>query len=133
VNQHSTTQENQFSIDGRSIQSLEDFYRVIGEAVSGQGGYFGDNLDALSDCLRGGYGAELPCEFIWMHHEIARVSLGYQETVKQLEIRLRRCHPTNKGNVETDLEIARRDEGKTVFDWLVDIFDHAEGVTLVLR
>ncbi|MGP3917619.1 barstar family protein [Nonomuraea sp. 10N515B] len=28
------------------------FYRAMGEAINGPGGYFGRNLDALDDCLR---------------------------------------------------------------------------------
>lgn len=45
-----------YFIDGRRIRSLEDFLSVVGEAVSGLGGYFGRNLDAVADCLTGGYG-----------------------------------------------------------------------------
>ncbi|QOW01711.1 barstar family protein (plasmid) [Rhodococcus pyridinivorans] len=45
-----------YFIDGRRIRSLEDFLSVVGEAVSGLGGYFGRNLDAFADCLTGGYG-----------------------------------------------------------------------------
>ena len=37
-------------------RSANDFYREIGSAVNGPGGYFGRNLDALADCLRGGFG-----------------------------------------------------------------------------
>jgi Barstar (barnase inhibitor) len=43
-----------YVIDGGQVGSLEDFWRVIGEAVNGPGGYFGQNLDAFNDCLRGG-------------------------------------------------------------------------------
>src|SRR6201997_4036299 len=42
-----------FRIDGRKIRSAKDFHREIGSSVNGPGGYFGRNLDALADCLRG--------------------------------------------------------------------------------
>lgn len=132
MSEHNPIHQTQFEIDGRLIHSLEDFFRVIGEAVSGTGGYFGENLDALDSCLFGGYRAEPPCEFIWMHHDESRESLGYQETIKQLEIRLTKCHPSNRVNVATDLDCARRGVGKTAFDWIVGIFQDAEEVTLVL-
>jgi RNAse (barnase) inhibitor barstar len=45
-----------YRIDGRKIKSASDFYREIGSAVNGPGGYFGRNLDALADCLKGGFG-----------------------------------------------------------------------------
>ena len=45
-----------YRIDGSRISSAPDFYAEIGRAVNGDGGYFGSNLDALADCLRGGFG-----------------------------------------------------------------------------
>ncbi len=63
-----------FRIDGRKIKSASDFYREIGFAVNGPGGYFGRNLDALADCLRGGFGTpeHRPYEFEWQHSALSR-------------------------------------------------------------
>ncbi len=63
-----------FRIDGRKIKSVNDFYREIGRSVNGPGGYFGRNLDALADCLRGGFGTpeERPYEFVWEHSAASR-------------------------------------------------------------
>ncbi|MEZ0364576.1 barstar family protein [Mycobacterium sp. pUA109] len=63
-----------YRIDGRKIKSVNDFYREIGCAVNGPGGYFGRNLDALADCLRGGFGTpEDRCyEFEWLHSAVSR-------------------------------------------------------------
>ena len=63
-----------FRIDGRKIKSTKDFYREIGVAVNGPGGYFGRNLDALADCLRGGFGTpeDRPYEFVWEHSAQSR-------------------------------------------------------------
>lgn len=63
-----------YRIDGRKIKSPRDFYRVIGRAVNGRGGYFGRNLDALADCLRGGFGTpdDRPYEFEWLHSDLSR-------------------------------------------------------------
>jgi RNAse (barnase) inhibitor barstar len=65
-----------YHIDGRKITSANDFYREIGSAVNGPGGYFGRNLDALADCLRGGFGTpeQRPYEFEWQH---SALSQGY--------------------------------------------------------
>ena len=46
-----------YGLDGRYVTDKDGFYCAIGEAVNGPGGYFGWNLDALVDCLRGGFGA----------------------------------------------------------------------------
>jgi RNAse (barnase) inhibitor barstar len=63
-----------FRIDGRKIKSVKDFYREIGRSVNGTGGYFGRNLDALADCLRGGFGTpeDRPYEFEWDHSAVSR-------------------------------------------------------------
>ncbi|MFE3458975.1 barstar family protein [Nocardiopsis aegyptia] len=45
-----------YVIQGSEVSGLEDFWRAVGEAVNGPGGYFGTNLDAFADCLSGGYG-----------------------------------------------------------------------------
>ena len=67
-----------YRLDGRKIQSASDFYREIGAAVNGPGGYFGRNLDALADCLRGGFGTpdSRPYEFEWQHSALSRQQLG---------------------------------------------------------
>jgi len=94
-----------FRIDGRKIKSVKDFYREIGRAVNGPGGYFGKNLDALTDCLRGGFGTpeDRPYEFEWQHSDLSRRHLK-------------------------DVQRGQR----TFFEAVLDVFDDA-GVTLNLR
>jgi len=72
--QSSKDQPAIFRIDGRKIRSANDFYREIGSSVNGPGGYFGRNLDALADCLRGGFGtpADRSFEFEWLHSGLSR-------------------------------------------------------------
>ncbi len=67
-----------YRIDGRKIKSPSDFYREIGTAVNGAGGYFGRNLDALADCLRGGFGTpeKRPYEFEWQHSALSQRHLS---------------------------------------------------------
>jgi RNAse (barnase) inhibitor barstar len=94
-----------FRIDGRKIKSAKNFYREIGRAVNGPGGYFGRNLDALADCLRGGFGTpeDRPYEFEWEHSALSRRHL-------------------------MDVRQGQR----PFFDSVRDVFDDA-GVTLKLR
>ena len=94
-----------FRIDGRKIKSTKDFYREIGIAVNGPGGYFGRNLDALADCLRGGFGTpeHRPFEFEWQHSALSQHYLS-------------------------DVQHGRR----TLFDAIQDVFSDA-GVPLNLK
>ncbi|MEV5499208.1 barstar family protein [Nonomuraea fuscirosea] len=75
-----------YHLDGRSITDIDAFYCAIGEAINGPGGYFGSNLDALHDCLCGGWGAATPFRLIWHHADVARRHLvpGYDRPTHDL-------------------------------------------------
>ncbi|OXM49487.1 barstar family protein [Amycolatopsis alba] len=64
-----------YDLDGRFVTDIEGFYCAIGEAINGPGGYFGWNLDALEDCLRGDFGAQTPFRLVWHDSAVARVHL----------------------------------------------------------
>ncbi|AWE48478.1 hypothetical protein DC008_01305 [Streptomyces nigra] len=40
-----------YVLDGRQIRTLEDFWRVIGEAINGPGRYFGQRRPTVFDWL----------------------------------------------------------------------------------
>ncbi|GEN76096.1 barstar family protein [Chryseobacterium hagamense] len=46
------------SIDGNNFHNLDGFYCTLGEEINGIGGYFGRQLYALYDCLRGDFGVK---------------------------------------------------------------------------
>ncbi|MGW2375931.1 MULTISPECIES: barstar family protein [Kitasatospora] len=113
-----------YVIDGNEIGTLEDFWDVVGRTI-GVDGYFGRNLDAFADCLRGGYASAEDDDYVieWRNHEVSRRKLGHPETVRQLERRLSRAHPTNREDIVAKLAAARAGKGPTVYDWLVDIIE----------
>jgi len=113
----------EYVLDGTRITSLESFYEEISRVLI-PGAQWGRNLDAFNDILRGGFGT--PDEGFtlrWERSAVSRESLGYSETKRQLELRLTRCHPTNRDDVRQKLTLARSGKGPTVFDWLVQIIE----------
>ncbi len=118
-----------YVIDGAQVTSLESFWKALGEAVNGPGGYFGESLDGLEDCLHGGFGTpdDEDFGFEWRAHEVSKRYLGYPETIRQLERRLAGSHPTNRAEIAADLATARTGAGPTVFDWLTDILGAEPG------
>ncbi|QLQ40529.2 barstar family protein [Micromonospora robiginosa] len=68
-----------YDLDGRHVTDIEGFYCALGEAINGPGGYFGCNLDAFVDCLRGRFGASTPFRLVWHDSNVARDHLvaGY--------------------------------------------------------
>ncbi|MDI1476861.1 barstar family protein [Polyangium sp. y55x31] len=130
-----------FEIDGSRFSTLEVFFDEASRVLA-PGEPWGRNLDAFNDILRGGFGTPSGgFLIIWAHHGLSRERLGYPETVRQLALRLSRCHPENRTRVATELAAARRAEGPTVFDWLVEIIsahgpggqEAEDGVRLELR
>ncbi|MFG2479908.1 barstar family protein [Streptomyces fagopyri] len=95
-----------FALDGRHIVDEDSFYCAIGESVNGPGGYFGWNLAALDDCLRGGWGATTPFTLHWDFSAEARTRLAER--------------------VDTG------DREPVLFDLLLEIFEE-RGVSVVLR
>ena len=129
-------------IDGSRFATLEGFFDEVSHVLISSGASWGRNLDAFNDILRGGWGTpERGFLLIWANHRLSREHLGYPETVRQLERRLSTCHPENRAHVAPELEAARRSEGLTVFDWLVEIIaahgpgggEADDGVQLELR
>jgi RNAse (barnase) inhibitor barstar len=83
-------------IDGRDFSTLDEFYQVI-SGVLIPGAHGGQNLDAFNDILRGGFGTlEGGFVLLWKNSAVSRERLGYPETVRQLERRLARCHPSSR-------------------------------------
>ena len=117
-----------YEIDGSAFSTLEEFFEEISNKVI-PGTDWGRNLDAFNDILRGGFGTpEDGFTIKWLNSNISKERLGYSETVRQLEKRLKRCHPSNREYVAKELEEAKRGHGSIVFDWLVEIIQvHCPG------
>ncbi|EMI40264.1 barstar family protein [Rhodopirellula sp. SWK7] len=72
-------------LDGREMVDIPSFYLALGRAVNGQDGYYGGCLDALSDCLSGGFGLVPPFTLRIRHADAARDALGHAAMVRWRE------------------------------------------------
>ncbi|KQB96104.1 hypothetical protein AL073_12705 [Loktanella sp. 1ANDIMAR09] len=110
-----------YRIDGTQFSTLEEFFGEISRVLI-PGSKWGHNLDAFNDILRGGFGTPTAgFILIWENSDLSQNRLGYSETVRQLELRLDRCHPMNRNSVRRQLRLAHSKKGPVVFDWLVEI------------
>jgi hypothetical protein len=114
-------------IDGSRFDDLPGFSREFSALLDDY--TWTDSLDAFNDILRGGFGTpESGFVLRWLHSDRSRVALGWDATIEWLTRTLQRCHPSNRDHVSERLAQARRREGTTLFDWLVDIIrDHGPG------
>lgn len=115
-------------IDGQAFDDLEGFWDEVSRKLI-PGASWGRNLDAFNDILRGGFGTPKGGFVLrWLRSARSRECLGYPETVRYLETKVLRCHPENVPYVKEELAAARRGEGTTVFDILVEIIRcHGDG------
>lgn len=121
-----------YEINGNNFSKLEELAREFSEKLELET-YWNGNLDAFNEILHGGFGT--PDEgfiFVWKNSALSEERLGYDETVRQLEKRLERCHPINREHVRLQLQ-ARQHKSATVFDWLVDIIEDEEHSDIELR
>lgn len=77
-----------FVLYGKRIDSKADLFVELGRSVNGPGGYFGSNLDALADCLRGGFGTpeNEPYRFVLMDYHHVQAALPEQTWDGFLEV-----------------------------------------------
>ena len=109
-----------YIIDGKNFSTLNGFFdefrSVLTPAYS-----WGNNLDALNDVLRGGFGTpDGAYTLLWKNSELSKERLGYPATVKELERRLQRAHAQAHSSIEERIRMAKGQTGETVFDWLVN-------------
>jgi len=117
-----------YELDGREAKSLEQFLDMFSTVVLTDH-QLSRNLNAFNDVLRGGFGSpENGFILRWKNSNVAIQNLGYEETKKQLQRRLRSCHSDSVERTEGLLTDAENEKGDTVFDWLVEIIrDHGPG------
>ena len=108
-------------IDGARFNTLDSFWDEISTRLI-PGAKWGRNFDAFNDILRGGFGTPAGgFRLRWANFQRSRDALGYTETIHWLENKIQRCHPDNVELVKQDIEAARRGQGPTVADIIVDI------------
>ena len=110
-----------YMLDGADFRTLEQFFDQVSAKLIPDAEW-GRNLDAFNDILRGGFGTpEDGFVLEWKNSETSKTLLGYNETVRQLQLMAKHCHTANRTRMQERLELAKECIGDTVYDWLVDI------------
>lgn len=114
-------------IDGARFSDLDGFAREFSRLLCHY--TWRGNLDAFNDLLRGGFGTpEGGWVLRWRNSELSRAALGYEATTRRLEQLLLTCHPSNRSAAAARISSARRREGPTLFDEIVEIIrEHGPG------
>ena len=108
-------------IDGATFSDFEGFQRAF-SALLARDKEWNGSLDAFDDILYGGFGTpESGWILRWLNSDLSREALGYDATVKHLERLMSTCHPSNISHMRQRIEMARRREGLTLFDEIIEI------------
>ena len=65
-----------YQVASEGVTDVRGLHCALGEALRGPGGYYGWGLDALNDCLGGGFGVVPPFTVVWRNAEEVRRSLA---------------------------------------------------------
>ncbi|MGI1677957.1 MAG: DUF5071 domain-containing protein [Cellvibrionaceae bacterium] len=108
-------------LNGYHFETLEEFYDEL-ESSFAVGYEWNRNLDGFHEILKDRLKKSSNGFLIrWKNSAISQQKLGYGETIKQLKKRLQSCHPLKKKIVLDAINKAEKEEGLTVFDWIVQI------------
>jgi uncharacterized protein (TIGR02996 family) len=109
------------TIDGRDFSTLAGFIGTLGRAIYGEDHQDTANLDWLNDILAWRRG-ELMSTYtlVWRNSEESRQRLGHAETVREMEKRNQQQFPFGHCKAVSNIDEARRGEGPTVFDWIME-------------
>lgn len=112
-------------IDGNNFSDMEGFYdEVKNKFTRNYDDYVGRNLNAFNDLLRGGFGVfdyGTPITIKWLNADKSKNDLGYAATILQYEKALAKCPDENKPFIQEKIDMAKANEGQTLFDIIVDI------------
>ena len=116
-------------IDGNRFDDFGGFTREFSTFLKDW--HWTGSLDAFNDILGGGFGTpEGGFVLRWLNSARSRQALGWEATITWYELTLTTCHYTNREHIRARLDSARRHEGTTLFDWIVEIIlDHGPGGT----
>ena len=106
------------------IALISEFDRVFGEEWGNES--WRGNLDAFNDLLD--WPSEgAPYVLIWSDSAAARRHLGHQAMAAWLRNKLSECQPGAGLTWKQELQSAESGQGRTLFDWLVEIIrDHPQ-------
>jgi len=123
-------------LDSEMINNLDSFYDEVARKLAGSlGNDFGRNLDAFNDVLRGGFGIHEygeSLELIIQDHIKLITVLGWEQTINYISQKLLHCHPSNLENIKNDLELAKKHQGKTLWEIILEIIQENDNIELKL-
>jgi|SRR3989338_2760875 len=116
-------------IEGNNFKDFNGFYDEIGLKFNCKG-WLGKNLVAFDELL---YLHTGPVVVKWMSSNKSKNDLGYAETIEYYKNNLVKVHRNNKKAAVEKLELAKNNEGKTLFEEVMSVFKNHPNIELLLE
>ena len=121
-----------YIIKGENFSDFKGFIEECNRSfISSFGGAWNGNLDAFDDYLSW---AEGNYELHWLNSSKSKSDLDHSEMEKRLTDVLETCHPSNRKSVKKRIRMAKRSEGQTLFEELIEIIEgHSDQLSIQRR
>jgi RNAse (barnase) inhibitor barstar len=124
-------------INGNNFSDLQSFYdETVNVLTVDFADKFGRNMNAFDDILLGGFRKfeyQETINLIWKNAEKSKKDLGWPETIKYIEDKLKKCHPSNIKSIENDLKLAKEGKGQTLFEIIVDRIKKQKHIQFIVQ
>jgi hypothetical protein len=124
-------------MEGNNFNSLEGFFEeAIKKLTHNLDWKPGKSLDAVNDLLRGGFGIHgygEPIHLHWKNSEKSRKDLGWSETIRFMEKRLKTANRKNNVVLSKELLAAKRHEGQTLFEMIENMIKAYDFIELSME
>ena len=146
-----------YIIDGDRFSDLEGFYDEVEQHLIPDT-FWGRNLDAFNDILRGGVGLPRTFILVWKNIDKSQARLGHEQTGKRFQDKKqefienslqneRKSHPESQNlsdeilleklakqyqeyftYMDDNISLARQKQGRTLFDQIIEIIAENKNV-----
>ena len=122
-----------YVVDGKTFETLEGFFDEMNRqlAVSTESA---KTLEEFEKMLQKEFNdASKGMVFVWKNHHLSKESLGFGETMRFLEKKLKVCHHSEVLVVRKELAQTKKGNGILLFDAIIELLEHYRQKGLELR
>jgi RNAse (barnase) inhibitor barstar len=120
-------------VDGKTFETLEGFFDEIRRQMALETEW-AKTLEAFEETLQSEFNkAEKGMVLIWKNHHLSKESLGFRETKRCIEEKLKVCHHSEVLRIRKELEQIKKGNGVLLFDAIITLLEKYTGKGLELH
>lgn len=122
-----------YVVDGKTFETLEGFFDVMSRhlAVSTESAKTLEEFEMMLE--REFTDANNGMVLVWKNHHLSKESLGFEETLRSLEKKLKACHHSDVLTLRKELARTKKGNGVLLFDAIITLLKRYTQKGLELR